>query len=261
MRQTYTAYIPVDDIDEDDTVIARNLSGAEAMKIAFGHENGWTVHIDETNHGWFTHYQWRAHPNDRPPDRSWTERLQATVIRSNDRFQDREVALEMIAAQFLRQNQHIFWSGRIETDGEFDKRLHRVAEKREVRRIDMEISTKLVDALLADGYTITCDLMEDDPEFKCSIDRNGILDHMRQVETVEMHVHKGKSRAWLRLTFDESGWDLIQDYSESLGHLVDTIVEPYLPGNQPDSQAPDTGIRMLILDSPDDVLKIEGMLK
>lgn len=46
MRQTYTAYIPVDDIDEDDLVIARNLSGAEAMKIAFGYENGWNVHID-----------------------------------------------------------------------------------------------------------------------------------------------------------------------------------------------------------------------
>lgn len=137
------------------------------------------------------HYQWRAHPNNRPPERSWTERLQATVIRSNDHFRDREVALEMIATQFLRQNQHIFWSGRIETDGEFDERLRRVAEKREVRRIDMEISTKLVDALLADGYTITCDLMEDDPEFKRSIDRNGILDHMRQVETVEMHVYKG----------------------------------------------------------------------
>ena len=261
MSETYTAYIPVDDIDEDDLVIARNLSGAEAMKIAFGYEDGWNVHIDETDYGWFMKCQWRAHPNNRPPDRSWTERLQATVIRSNDHSRDREVALEMIAAQFLRQNQHIFWSGRIETDREFDKRLRRVAEKREVRRIDMEISAKLVDALLADGYTITCDLREDDPEFKHSTDRKGILDHMWQVETVEMHVHKGKSRSWLRLIFDESGWDLIQDYSETLDYLVAPIVEPYLPGNQPDCEGPHTGIRMLVLDSPDDVLKIEGMLK
>ncbi|WLA83209.1 hypothetical protein [Bradyrhizobium elkanii] len=261
MNQTYTAYIPVDDIDEDDLVIARNLSGAEAMKIAFGHRDGWNVHVDETDHGWFMHYQWRAHPNNRPPDRSWTERLQATVIRSGDAFRDKAVALEMIAAQFLRQNQNIFWSGRIEADHEFDERLRRVAEKREVRRIDKEISTRLVDALLADGYTITCDLMEDDPEFKRSIDRNGILEHMWQVEIVEMHVHKGKSQAWLRLTFDESGWDLIQDYSEKLGYLIDPIVEKYLPMDQTDSEELDGGIRVLVLESPDDVLKIGEMLK
>lgn len=261
MNQAYTAYIPVDDIDEDDLVIARNLSGAEAMKIAFGHQDGWNVHLDETDHGWFMHYRWRAHPNNRPLDRSWTERLQATVIRSDDAFRDKAVALEMIAAQFLRQNQNIFWSGRVETDDEFDKRLRRVAEKREVRRIDKEISTGLVDALLADGYTITCDLIEDDPEFKRSIDRNGILQHMWQVETVEMRVHKGKSQAWLRLSFDESGWDLIQDYSEKLGYLIDPIVEKYLPMDQTDSEESDGGIRMLVLESPDDVFKIEGLLK
>jgi hypothetical protein len=261
VRQTYTAYIPVDDIDEDDLVIGENLTGAEAMKVAFGHEDGWKVDIEETDHGWFTRYEWRARPNNRPADRSWTERLQATVICSSDRLRDREVALEMIAAQFLRQNQHIFWTGRIETDGEFDKRLRRVAEKREVRRLDKEISTKLVDALLADGYTITCDLLEDDPEFQRSTDRNGILDHIWQVETVAMHVHKGKSRSWLRLTFDESGWDLIQDHGDSLSHLIDPIVEPYLPGNQPNAAEPDHGIRMLVLQSPEDAIKIGEMLK
>jgi hypothetical protein len=165
MSQTYTAYIPVDDIDEDDTVIGRNLSGKEAMEVAFGYQDGWNVYFHETDHGWFMQYEWRAHPNNKPADRSWTERLQATVIRSNDLFRDREVGLDMIAAQFLRFNQRLYWSGRIETDEEFDERLRRVADKREVRRIDKEISTKLIDALLADGYTITCDLRDDECEF------------------------------------------------------------------------------------------------
>ena len=76
-----------------------------------------------------------------------------------------------------------------------------------------------------------------------------------------MHVHKGKSRSWLRLIFDESGWDLLQDYSDTLSYLIDPISEPYLPWNQPNAAELDHGIRMLVLQSPDDVLKIEGMLK
>jgi hypothetical protein len=41
IMRTDTAYIPVDDIEKDDLVIARHLSATEAMKIAFGYEDGW----------------------------------------------------------------------------------------------------------------------------------------------------------------------------------------------------------------------------
>jgi hypothetical protein len=129
------------------------------------------------------------------------------------------------------------------------------------RRIDKEISTKLVDALLADGYTITCDLRDDECEFIRSVDRDRILEHMWDVEEVEMYVYKWKYRGWLRLIFGESGWDLIQDYSDELGYLIDPIVEPYHPDNRPNTEERDSGIRVLELNSPDDVLKIEGMLK
>jgi hypothetical protein len=84
---------------------------------------------------------------------------------------------------------------------------------------------------------------------------------MWQVEMAELHVHKDKSRGWLRLIFDESGWDLIQDYTVDLKHIVDPICEPYLPWNQPNAEELDHGIRMLVLKSPDDMLKIEEMLK
>jgi NADPH:quinone reductase-like Zn-dependent oxidoreductase len=36
-----------------------------------------------------------------------------------------------------------FWDGRVQSDADFDARLKRVAEKREVRRINKEISTKM----------------------------------------------------------------------------------------------------------------------
>jgi hypothetical protein len=102
---------------------------------------------------------------------------------------------------------------------------------------------------------------DSEPEFVRSSDRDGILDYMWQVEIVEMWAHKGKSRGWVRLIFDEEGWDLVQDYTESLGRLIDPIVEPYLPWNQPNADELDHGIRMLVLRSPDDILKIEEMLK
>jgi hypothetical protein len=197
------------------------------MKIAFGYEDGWRIHVAEEDYGSFLHYEWRACPKKKVSDLSYTERLHATVLRTSDPTRDKGMAMEMIAAQFIRFN-HRYWEGRVESDEAYDRRERRVAEKREVRCIDKEIATKLVDAVLADGYTITRDLMEDYPEFQRSTDRDAILDYMWQVEMVEMHVHKGKSRSWLRLIFDESGWDLFQDHSDSLSYLIDPIVEPYL---------------------------------
>jgi len=256
--KTYTAYIPVHHVEKDDVVIARSLSAPEAMKIAFGYEDGWSTHLTEEDYGSFTLYTWWVHPKKKAGGRQ--DHLQATIVRTGQPEVDRMAALHTIAAQFLRR-QSPYWDGRVETDGEFDKRLERVAKKREVRRTDREISAKLVDAFLKDGYTITCDLQDIEPEFKRSTDREGILNYMWDVEIVEMWVHKGKQRGWLRLIFDENGWDLVQDYTVDLEHIVDPITEPYLPWNQPNAHELDHGIRVLTLNSPDDVLKIEEMLK
>jgi hypothetical protein len=258
--QTFTLYLPEDYIEKDDTVIARGLSATEAMKVVFGYEGGWKTNVHETDYGSFTLYVWAATPDKRPSERSFTERLHATVVRTADAERDRAIALDMIAAQCIRCN-HLYWDGRVQSDQDFDKRLRRVAQAREVRRIDREIATKLIDALLADAYTITCDLCDREPEFKRSTDRDGILNYMWEVEMVEMWVHKGKKRGWLRLIFDENGWDLVQDYTVNLEHIVDPITEPYLPWNQPNASQLDHGIRVLALNSPDDVLKIEEMLK
>ncbi|MDN4987179.1 hypothetical protein QY049_28870 [Bradyrhizobium sp. WYCCWR 13022] len=258
--QTYTLYFPENHIDKDDTVVARRLSATEAMKVVFSHGSGWTTCLQENGYDAFTHYVLAAWPNRRPPEHTFNERLHATVIRSGDAEKDEAAAMEMIAAQCIRFN-HLYWGGRVESDEAFDKRLSRVAKAREVRRIDGEITTKLVDALLADGYTITCDLLEDEPEFQRSTDRDGILAYLRQVETAQLDVHKGKDRRWINLIFDEAGWDVVADYSVDLERIIEPICEPYLPWNQPDADIRDHGIRVIALNSPDDVLKIEKMLK
>ena len=258
--QTYTLYLPEDHIDNDDTVIARGLSAMEAMKVVFGYESGWKTYVHDTEYDGFTHYVLAASPDKRPPERTFNERLHATVIRSSDSGRDKALAMEMIAAQVIRFN-HLYWEGRVDTDKNFDERLVRTARAREVRRIDREITTKLVDALLADGYTITCDLQDDEPEFDRSTDRVGILDYLCAVECAELAVHKGKKNGSVSLTFDEDGWDVVRDYSVGLERIIDPVCEPYLPWNQPDADTRDHGIRVLVLNSPDDVLKIEKMLE
>lgn len=258
--QIYTLYLPEDDIDKDDTVIARGLSATEAMKVVFGYASGWKTSVQETAYDGFTHYVLAAWPDKRPPNRTFNERLHATVICSGDAERDQAIAMEMIAAQVIRFN-HLYWEGRVDGDKSFEERLGRTAKAREVRRIDREITTKLVDALLADGYTITCDLQDDEPEFERSTDRAGIFDYLWAVDCAELAVHKGAKSGAISLTFDEDGWDVVRDYSAALEGIVDPICEPYLPWNQPDKHELDQGIRMLVLNSPDDVLKIEKMLK
>lgn len=258
--QTYTLYLPEDYIDKDDTVIARGLSATEAMKVVFGYESGWKTSVHETAYGTFTHYILTAFPEKRRADRAFNERLHPTVVPSGDADRDKAAAMEMIAAQVVRFN-HLYWEGRVDGDESFDERLGRVTRAREVRRIDREIATKLVDALLADGYTITGDLQDDEPEFERSTDRDGILDYLWQVECAELVVHKEKKNGSISLRFDEDGWDVVRDYSVDLERIIDPICEPYLPWNQPDADQRDYGIRVLVLNSPDDVLKIERMLK
>ncbi|EHR00183.1 hypothetical protein [Bradyrhizobium sp. WSM471] len=258
--QTYTAYIPVHCIDQDDHVLARGLSASEAMKLACSHGDAWKIRLEQNDYGSFTHYVSTVSPDKRPAERSWSEQLHATVIRTTDGVADEAMALEMIAAQFLRLS-HLYWNGKINSDEQFDKRVRRVKEAREVRRIDREIATKLIDAFIGDGFTITCDIQDIEPEFERCSDRDAILEYMWQIQIVEMSVHKNEFKGWLRLIFDEAGWDLVQEYSVGLEHIIDPICEPYLPWNQPNADDFDHGIHMLVLNSPDDVLKIEEMLK
>jgi hypothetical protein len=204
--QTYTVYHPVNDLLQDDKVIARSVSSGEAIEIALKEDACWSFHIVETDYCSFCVYQWQLHSLE---SKSWDhlpEPLTATVIKTTDREKDKSSGMSMIAAQFIR-NQQAYFKCAITTDREFDERLRRTARRREVQKIDREIVVKLVDAALSQGYAITCDLMEDDPSFKRSTDRNGILEYLLDVEMAELVLHKDQIKAArVRLIFDESGW-------------------------------------------------------
>jgi hypothetical protein len=126
----------------------------------------------------FRHYQWVLYPKEGfVPDR-----LHATVPPTSDTGADKAAAIAIIEAQFLRDPRPYF-DGCIVADDAYDRRLERIAERKEVERIDREIATKVVEALLANGYTISGDRCDDEPEFDHSTDRDGILAYMFEVET------------------------------------------------------------------------------
>ena len=258
-EQLYTVYMPKDEIEEDDLVIARALSGPDAIKKAVEYDGCWRASIGADEYASFTVYEWRIHATNHPYAKR-PETLCATVVKTADAALDKALGMSMLVEQFVRRSGR-FWSGRVETDEKFNERLVHVEQRREVRRIDREIATKVIKALFADGYVITCDLMDGEPEFERSTDRDGILAHLFNVDMAELLVEKNGEESWIRLIFSESGWDLLQDYSVDLEYLIDPIVEPYLPWNQPNSDELDHGIRMLVIKSPDDVPKIEDMLK
>lgn len=252
----YTIYIPFEDISKDDVVVARNLSGPEAIKMALEHSGSWTVHLWEDEYASFRLYRWSPQAKKWPYDKRRLDTLCATVVKTGDRARDEAFAMSMIVDQFVRRSKH-YWKGWVETDEEFDKRLLHIAKRREVHRMDREIATKLVDALLTDGYVITD---ASSAKFECSTDRKKILAYLFEVDMIELIVEKNDEEFWIRLIFGESGWDLIQDHTVDLGYLIDPIVEPNLPWNQPKPDM-DGAIRVLVLKSPDDVGKIEEMLK
>jgi hypothetical protein len=124
--------------------------------------------------------------------------------------------------------------------------MERIAERRRVQATDREITTKLIDALIFDGYLITCCIRQDDPDFKRSVDREGILELLFDLDLAELRVEKDGKRSWIMLVFGESGWDVVADYSVDLEGIIDPIVEPY-------SDEHDLGYSIIALPSPDEL--------
>lgn len=224
----FTVYIPCETIHEDDVVVARNLSGADAIKTALELDGSWIAHPGEDEYETFRLFSWRPHAKKWPKDRRRLDTLFATVIKTTDHAKDHALGTSMIVDQFIRRSGH-YSKARVEADEAFDRRLRHVAKRREVHRLDQLIATALVDALLADGYAITDASYE---EFERSTDRDAILALLFDIEIIELIVEKGAEESWMRLIFGENGWDVVQDHTVDLGYLIDPIVEPFLPWNR-----------------------------
>lgn len=251
----FTVYMPCETIHEDDVVVARNLSGADAIKAALELDGSWIAHPGEDEYGTFRLFSWRPHARKWPEDRRRLDTLSATVIKTADYAKDHALGTSMIVDQFIRRSGH-YSKARVEADEDFDRRLRHVAKRREAHRLDKLIATALVDALLADGYVITDASYE---EFERSTDRDAILAFLFDIEIIELIVEKGDEQSWMRLIFGENGWDLVQDHTVDLGYLIDPIVGPFLPWNRTDADRHDGSDALA--SNPEILPEIERMAK
>jgi hypothetical protein len=225
LMRTFTVFVPFELVSEDDAVVARKLSGEDAIRTALEMDGSWTSHLREDEYETFRLYRWEPLAKKWPNDKRTRDTLSATVVKTVDHVRDRAYGMSMIVDQFMRRWSH-YSKARVETDEAFDKRLLHVAKRREVHRLDKLIATDLIDASLAHGYVVT-DVSGE--EFERSADRTMILDLVLDVERIELVVERDGEQSWMRLIFGENGWDLVQDYTVDLGYLIDPIVEPLLP--------------------------------
>jgi hypothetical protein len=198
----FTVYIGCETIHEDDVVVARNLSGADAIKAALELGGSWIAHPGEDEYETFRLFSWRPHARKWPEDRRRLDTVSATVIKTADRAKDHALGTSMIVDQFIRRSGQ-YSKARIEADQAFDRRLRNVAKRREAHRLDKLIATALVDALLADGYVITDASYE---EFERSTERDAILALLFDIETIELIVEKRDEESWMRLIFGDGTW-------------------------------------------------------
>src|SRR3954468_13866836 len=122
-----------------------------------------------------------------------------------------------------------------------------------VRAIGRQITTELIDEVLKQGYSVTCCMREDDPTFKKSKDRDGILELLMDLEIAELRLHRRGATSRVLLVFGEAGWDVVADYSADLEALIEPIVSPHALWNKPDAGPQDRGYSVLVLPSPADL--------
>jgi hypothetical protein len=79
--------------------------------------------------------------------------------------------------------------------------------------------------------------------------RDGILKLLFDLELADLLLHKNGETSWITLIFDESGWDVIADWTEDLTDLIEPLYEPYLPWNQPGREH-ERGCTIITLPSP-----------
>lgn len=240
----YSIWLERSGLEVDDEVLASGLTVAEAAKFIreYGHAKPYIFGKDYPTFRAFELWQWSA-------KNKLLLVIAATVPKTDDAQRDQQDAMEMINAQIFARHSE-FFPCRISTGEEFAARLRRIAEARTVRALDRKITTELVDKLLEEGYRITCCIRHDVPKFQNSRARAGILKLLFELEISELLVQKDGVTYWIMMIFDEEGWDVVADYSVELEYLIDPIIDPHLPWNQPNADPRDRGYTILKLPSP-----------
>lgn len=240
---TYTLFVAKSLIDQDDHVVARGLTLTDAS-IAIGKYDGATCYATSRDYGSFRVQELRKF------DKKMKLKtvIGATVPATDSVVADRLHAQHLIDTQVIARS-HEFCECTVMTDTEFDRRVHHVAERRAAKALEQQITTELVDRLLEEGYRITACARWDNPHFKNSRRRDGILKLLFDLEIADLVVTKKGETSWICLIFGEDGWDTIADYSTDLSYLIDPIVDPHLPWNKSGSN--DRGYTIFTLPSPE----------
>ncbi|MDX3968281.1 MAG: hypothetical protein QHD01_17005 [Bradyrhizobium sp.] len=244
--QRYTFILPESRIESDDVVVASGLSQVEVAELV-RRRDGASVLWSE-----FEHEGFRCFEMVQLATRNGSHRrtmLSATVPITKNVERDRALAMRLIDIQTIDRHGELC-DGVVLTDEAYVARLVHVAERREARRLDREIATAIVDALLQDGSSITCCVRDPEPQIKRFRRRDDILELLFDLEDPEIRVHKrGRTPSGIRFVFGEVGWDCVADYSKDLAYFIDPIVEPHLPWvKSPDGS--ERGYRVFVLPSP-----------
>lgn len=106
------------------------------------------------------------------------------------------------------------------------------------QKVEREITTAVVDALLKAGYSLEVD--NGDEQIDPTANRESILKSMYQTDEERLYVYKiingefaAGSFAWVYFVYGNDGWDVISDYTVNLesiigdGTPVQTLVDEY----------------------------------
>jgi hypothetical protein len=223
---TYTLYKRID--FTDDQVIARGLTAVDAMSHIVECVDGRHFQTFVENYGHFRRFDLAIINGNRGE----LPTLHATVSASVDYDADRNAALELIAAQFIRIA-HEYWGNWVEPDEDFNNKLQYSADREGADRMEREIAAQFVDVLAGEGYTMARDTVCNDFALIRPADRGNFLEHVFENLVGELIVYKRGAAHRFRFGFGGDGWDIIKDRSGVLGPLIESVVGPYRSKGHP----------------------------
>lgn len=86
--------------------------------------------------------------------------------------------------------------------------------------VEADIVTRVVDALLAAGYSLTVDDEGTWRPAMLTTNRDEILAELMETDEDYLRVEEGLRRGWVRFVYGNDGWDVVCDYTTSLESVL-----------------------------------------
>ncbi len=87
------------------------------------------------------------------------------------------------------------------------------------QELERKIAKRVIADALKMGFTID---VNDGEEItvKASADRKAILSAMMTTDEDYLILHRGKEHGWVRFVYGNDGWDVVNDYSTNIDHVM-----------------------------------------